>query len=155
MGEAVQAALAARFPDVEPDEALDVHHYYAAVEEHLDECVVVHRKGAVRAVGTVVIPGSMGSASYVGVGLESSDSFESCSHGAGRAMGRRAAKRAIAVQQVMDDLGERDVYLAKAKKHDVAEEAPSAYKDIENVMDWQRDLVEPTIRLTPLGVLKG
>ena len=70
-------------------------------------------------------------------------------------MGRKAAMRAIPREQVLQELREADIRLFKAKKHDLSEEAPAAYKDIEDVMRHQRDLVEPVIRLTPIGVVKG
>ena len=155
MAEAVQKALDRRFPGVKPDEAVDVHHNFAAEEEHLGERVVVHRKGAIRCAGTVIVPGSMGTSSYIGEGLENPDSFVSCSHGAGRALGRREAVRTIPRERVLAELRERDVHLFKVKKHDVAEEAPEAYKDIEQVLAWERDLVDPKIKLIPLGVVKG
>lgn len=155
IAEEVQRAIARHFPDAEPDEALDVHHNYASVERHFGEEVIVHRKGAVRASGTVFIPGSMGTASYVGEGLQSADAFESCSHGAGRALGRKEAMRTFETRSVLAELEERGVRLFKAHKADVAEEAPAAYKDIEDVMELQRDLVEPRVRLRPIGVVKG
>lgn len=155
IGDAVETALARRFSSVTPDAPIDVHHNYAALEKHFGQDVVVHRKGAVRACGTVLVPGSMGTASYVGEGLACPKAFESCSHGAGRAMGRRAAMRALPREQVLAELEQRGVRLFKAHKRDVAEEAPQAYKDIEDVMRWQRDLVEPMVRLRPLGVVKG
>ena len=103
----------------------------------------------------LLVPGSMGTASYVCMGKAEPDSFESCSHGAGRAMGRKEAVRTIPRERVLAELAERDVRLFKAKKHDVAEEAPEAYKDIDQVLAWERDLVEPLVRLTPIGVVKG
>jgi len=155
MMETVQGAFARVFPGVKPDEPIDIHHNYAAIETHFGTEVVVHRKGAVRAAGVVLVPGSMGTASYVGRGLENPDSFCSCSHGAGRALGRKQAVRTIPVDVVLRDLAERDVRLFKPKKGDVAEESPAAYKDIEDVMRHQRDLVEPTMRLLPFGVVKA
>lgn len=143
------------FPDAEPGDFIDIHHNYAAEETHLGRQVVIHRKGAVRAVGTVLIPGSMGSHSYLCRGLANPQSFESCSHGAGRALGRKEAKRVIPVQSVIEDMRARDIRLFKPKKSDVAEEAREAYKDIDVVMDSQRDLVEPILRLTPMGVVKA
>jgi tRNA-splicing ligase RtcB len=151
----VREVFARRFPDVSSDPDIDVHHNYAAVEEHFGREVVVHRKGAVRAVGTVVIPGSMGSATYVCRGLASPESFESCSHGAGRAMSRRAAVRQIPADRVMRQMRALDIELVKLKKRDVAEESVEAYKDIDAVMSAQSDLVEPVVRLTPVGVLKA
>ncbi len=155
MAEDVQRAISRHFPDVEPNPAVDVHHNYAAIEEHLGERVVVHRKGAVRSEGTVVVPGSMGTASYICEGKASPEAFESCSHGAGRALGRKQAVRTIPRERVLQELRDRDVRLFKAKKGDLAEEAPEAYKDIEQVLGWQADLVEPVVRLVPVGVVKG
>lgn len=132
---------------------LDVHHNYAAWESHAGKNGVVHRKGAVRARegDAVLIPGSMGTSSFVGVGLGSRDSFATCQHGAGRAMGRRAADRAITAEDLAEQLG--DVVLVTPG--DVRNEAPRAYKDVDAVMEASRDLVTATMRLTPLGVLKG
>jgi tRNA-splicing ligase RtcB (3'-phosphate/5'-hydroxy nucleic acid ligase) len=155
MAESVRTAVERRFPGVTPTAEVDVHHNYAAAEEHFGEVVIVHRKGAVRAEGVVLVPGSMGTASYVCRGLANPESFMSCSHGAGRIMGRKAAMRAFPREQVKRELEEAGVRLFKAKKHDLAEEAPAAYKDIEDVMRHQSDLVEPVVRLTPIGVLKG
>ncbi len=155
MVETVQGAISRHFPDIAPDPAVDVHHNYAAVEEHLGEQVVVHRKGAVRAEGTLVVPGSMGTSSYICEGKPTPESFESCSHGAGRALGRKQAVRTIPRERVLQELAEKDVRLFKAKKRDLAEEAPEAYKDIDQVLEWERDLVEPVVRLVPIGVVKG
>ena len=155
IAETVQAALDARFTGVSPDAPIDVQHNYASVERHFGEEVVVHRKGAIHACGTVLVPGSMGSASYVGEGCSSPDAFESCSHGAGRAMGRKAAMRALSRESVLAELDELGIALFKEHQRDVAEEAPEAYKDIEDVMRWQKDLVTPRVRLRPLGVVKG
>lgn len=155
MAEDVQAAIAGRFHAAEAEQTVDVHHNYAAIEEHYGETVVVHRKGAVRASGTVLVPGTMGTSSYMGDGLDSEVSFGSCSHGAGRAMGRRSAARSIARQDVMDDLESRGVRLLEGRTHDIAEEAPQAYKDIDEVMAWQRDLVAPTLQFRPVAVIKG
>lgn len=155
MAEAMRTAIGRHFSAAEPDSFVAVHHNYAALEEHLGARVVVHRKGAVRACGRVVVPGSMGTASYVGEGLCNPASFESCSHGAGRVMGRKEAVRTIPRERVLEELKAADVRLFKVKKGDVAEEAPEAYKDIDDVMEHQRDLVEPRVRLRPVGVVKG
>jgi tRNA-splicing ligase RtcB len=133
----------------------DIHHNYAAIENHFGRNVWVHRKGAVRAVGQVIIPGSMGSSSYLCKGLENEDSFKSCSHGAGRTMGRKEAIRNIDCADVLDEMAQADIMLLKPKMSDVAEECRQAYKDIDEVMANQADLVTPEIRLTPLGVIKG
>ncbi|MDP2182146.1 MAG: RtcB family protein [Actinomycetota bacterium] len=155
IAEAVQTALGRRFAGVPRQPAVDVHHNYASIERHFGEEVVMHRKGAVRAHGIVLVPGSMGTVSYVGEGLANPDSFESCSHGAGRAMGRKAAMRALPRDAVLAELEERDIRLFKRDYRDIAEEAPEAYKDIDDVMRWQSDLVEARIPLRPLGVVKG
>lgn len=155
IAEEVRQAVSRHFPDVEPGAEIDVHHNYASVERHFGEEVIVHRKGAVHARGTVLVPGSMGTSSYVGAGLANPDAFESCSHGAGRALGRKEAMRVLEGRKVLAELEERGVRLFKARKADVAEEAPEAYKDIEDVMELQRDLVEPKVRLRPIGVVKG
>jgi tRNA-splicing ligase RtcB len=136
-------------------EALDIHHNYAAIEHHFGRNVWVHRKGAVKAVGDVLIPGSMGSHSYIGRGLESYDSFKSCSHGAGRAMGRKAAGRDIPVADVIKEMAKLDVMYASLDTSHIVEESRRAYKDIETVMTNQADLVQPVTKLTPLAVLKA
>lgn len=155
MRESVVEAFARRFAGSVPEDGVDVHHNYAAEETHFGQVVTVHRKGAVRAVGTVIVPGSMGTHSFLGRGLAEPLSFESCSHGAGRTMGRKQAVRAIPVEAVMSEMKAKDIRLFKARKKDVAEEASAAYKDIDAVMEAQRDLVEPVALLTPLGVVKG
>lgn len=155
IAESVQAALDQRAGGGEPDDAIDVHHNYVSAERHFGADVMVHRKGAVHARGTVFIPGSMSTASYVGEGLADPDAFESCSHGAGRVMGRHAAMRALPRTKVLAELEKRGVLLVKRHLKDVAEEAPEAYKDIDQVMRWQRDLVRPAVRLRPVAVLKG
>jgi tRNA-splicing ligase RtcB (3'-phosphate/5'-hydroxy nucleic acid ligase) len=143
--------------EFEITESVDTHHNYATLEHHFDEDVFVHRKGSVRAMpdGLVVIPGSMETGSYVGRGLGNPESFETCSHGAGRRLSRGAAKRSRTSEDVLQALKRKGIQLAKRSQKDVAEEAGHAYKDVEEVMSQQRDLVEPVHKLTPLGVVKG
>jgi len=137
-------------------EIYDIHHNYAAQEEVCGEKLIIHRKGAVKAVGSgIIIPGSMGSPSYICRGLANLESFNSCSHGAGRLMGRNAAKRAFTVESVLSEMKNKDISLVKKSKKDVAEECEQAYKNIDLVMDNQRDLVEPLVKLFPIGVVKG
>lgn len=143
------------FPDIEELERLETIHNYASFEEHYGEKVLVHRKGAVKAKGKVIIPGSMGSSTYIAEGLCSPDSFCSCSHGAGRVLGRHEAKRKLSFAEVKRDLDERDVVLITPDKSAVVEEARAAYKDIEEVMEYQKDLVKKVTRLTPIAVVKG
>ncbi len=151
----IRDAFVRFLPSVWFEHSYDVHHNYAVMEHHFGENVMVHRKGAVKAIGTVIVPGSMGTSSYIGTGLENSESFLSCSHGAGRCMGRNEAKRQFTAQEVVEDMKALGVELFKAKKNDVAEECRQAYKDIDAVMLAQADLVKPEVRLRPLGVVKG
>jgi tRNA-splicing ligase RtcB (3'-phosphate/5'-hydroxy nucleic acid ligase) len=139
------------------DRLVDVHHNYAAWEHHKGRNGIVHRKGAVRArAGEVVlIPGSMGTASYVGEGLGNAESFETCQHGAGRALSRTAARKSKTSKEVYDEMAALGVVLRSSDPKGVAEEAAFAYKDIESVMAASASLVRPTKRLTPLGVVKG
>jgi len=136
---------------------VDIHHNYAAWENHGGRNGIVHRKGAVRARAgeTVLIPGSMGTASYVAAGLGNPQAFETCQHGAGRAMSRTAARKQKSPDQVYAEMKKLGVELLCSSPRDVAEEAAFAYKDIEEVMTASSDLLHPLIRLTPLGVIKG
>ena len=148
-----------RYTDLELkyEEEINCHHNYAALENHFGENVWVHRKGAVRAREgeLTVIPGAMGSYSYVVRGLGNPESFCTSSHGAGRAYSRRGAMEAFSCEEVMVDLKNQGVILGKKNKKDVAEESRFAYKDIDRVMENQKDLVEPVRRLRTIGVVKG
>lgn len=136
---------------------INCHHNYAALENHYDKNVWVHRKGAVRARNgeLAVIPGAMGSYSYVVMGKGNPESFCSSSHGAGRQYSRKGAMSAFSCEQVIQDLDTQGVVLGKKNKSDVAEESRFAYKDIETVMNDQTDLVVPVKRLKTIGVVKG
>ncbi len=132
---------------------VSIHHNYASIEEHFGKEVIVHRKGAIRAEkGELgIIPGSMGTPSYIVEGLGNPESFRSCSHGAGRVMSRRQANKTITKEMADKSMGD---IVHKGWRKDFSE-APMAYKDIEEVMDNQKDLVQRVIKLTPLGVVKG
>lgn len=136
---------------------INCHHNYAAIEHHYGSNVWVHRKGATRARAgeRAVIPGAMGSYSYIVEGLGNEESFFSSSHGAGRQYSRKAAMERFTTEQVMCDLKEQGVVLGKNNKADVAEESRFAYKDIDEVMDNQKDLVKAVKRLKTVGVVKG
>jgi tRNA-splicing ligase RtcB len=136
---------------------VDIHHNYAAPEDHAGRHGIVHRKGAVRAgVGeAVLIPGSMGTASFVGEGLGNADAFESCQHGAGRVLGRNAAKRLKTSAEVFEEMAGWGIEFVSNEPKTAAEEAAFAYKDIDAVMALSADLVRPVTRLRPLGVVKG
>ncbi len=136
---------------------INCHHNYAALENHYGENVWVHRKGATRARKgeRAVIPGAMGSYSYVVEGLGNEESFCTSSHGAGRAYSRSGAMQAFSTEQVIVDLKEQGVVLGKRKKNDIAEECRFAYKDIDEVMAQQTDIVTPVRKLKTVGVVKG
>jgi tRNA-splicing ligase RtcB len=133
--------------------AVNCHHNYTARETHFGENVLVTRKGAVRAgrgeLG--IIPGSMGARSYIVRGLGNPESFESCSHGAGRTMSRNEARKRFTVEQhVAATAG-----VECRKDSDVIDETPAAYKDIDAVMAAQRDLVEVVHTLKQVVCVKG
>ncbi len=136
---------------------INCHHNYAALENHYGKNVFVHRKGAISArEGEMgIIPGSMGSYSYIVRGKGNPESFMSSSHGAGRLYSRTAAMQKFAVDTVINDLKANNVVLGKNKKSDVAEESRFAYKDIDTVMSAQQELTEPVKRLFTIGVVKG
>lgn len=136
---------------------INCHHNYAALENHYDKNVWVHRKGAtrVRDGELAVIPGAMGSYSYVVKGKGNEESFCTSSHGAGRAYSRKGAMAAFSCEEVLNDLKEQGIVLGKTKKADVAEESRFAYKDIQTVMENQTDLVEIVSQLKTVAVVKG
>ncbi|MCI5221347.1 MAG: RtcB family protein [Candidatus Electrothrix sp. AR4] len=135
---------------------INIAHNYAAMEHHFCRDVMVHRKGATRARLSEygVIPGSQGSRSFIVRGKGNTDSFSSCSHGAGRILGRKQAQRTLDLDQEQKRLDELGVLHGLRGKHDL-DEAAGAYKDIEAVMANQVDLVEIEVTLTPLAVIKG
>ncbi len=138
-------------------EEINCHHNYASLENHYGKNVWVHRKGATRAQNgeLAVIPGAMGSYSYLVKGRGNEESFCTSSHGAGRAYSRKGAMIAFSCEAVLNDLKEQGIILGKSKKADVAEESRFAYKDIETVMDNQNDLVEIVSKLKTIAVVKG
>lgn len=135
---------------------INVAHNYAALEHHFDKDVMVHRKGATRAgAGEIgIIPGSQGSPSYLVRGLGNEDSFHSCSHGAGRRMGRKMAQRQLDLGREQKRLDEQGIIHGLRSRRDL-DEAAGAYKDIDQVIDNQLDLVEVMVELRPLAVIKG
>ncbi|MBD3391050.1 MAG: RtcB family protein [Chitinivibrionales bacterium] len=141
------------------DNEVNIHHNFASREKHFGREVVVHRKGATcaREGQKGIIPGSMGARSYIVRGLGNPDSFMSCSHGAGRVMGRNEANRRLSRAEVRDMLGGVVLQSWPRDRHGKVDlsEAPQAYKDIDAVIAAQRDLVEVLYRLEPLGVMKG
>lgn len=134
-------------------ETIHCHHNYMAEETHFGKKVLLTRKGAVRAGvdDYVIIPGSMGARTYIARGLGSVHSFKSCSHGAGRAMSRTQAIKQFTVQDHI--LATEGVECHKGTE--VLDETPGAYKDIDAVMEAQKDLVEPIHVLKALVCVKG
>lgn len=142
--------------DFDIGKMININHNYAAMENHFGENVLVHRKGATLARdGTIgIIPGSMCTHSYIVRGLGNPDSMNSCSHGSGRNFSRTEAKRRVDQGTDLDQpsqLGNVRLYGAT----DVRDELGSAYKNVEDVMQYQNDLVEITHKMTPIAVLKG
>lgn len=132
---------------------IDCHHNFAIIEHHFGENVWITRKGAVRArEGDYgIIPGSMGTRSYIVKGKGNKDSFESCSHGAGRRMSRTAAKKIFTQEQFM----QQTEGVICRKDDGVLDEIPGAYKDIDQVMEYQKDLVEVVATLKQFICVKG
>ena len=135
------------------EHAINCHHNYVAMEEHFGEKVWVTRKGAVRAgEGDLgIIPGSMGARSYIVRGKGNPESFCSCSHGAGRAMSRAAAKKRF----TLADHAAATEGVECRKDAEVIDETPGAYKPIDAVMAAQTDLVEVVAELRQLVCVKG
>ncbi len=151
----------------------DVAHNIAKIETHQGKSVCLHRKGATRALAAnhselpvvyreigqpVLIPGTMGTASYILVGAEkAAETFYSVCHGAGRAMSRQAAKRQVRGEQLRRQLEEKGIVVRCLSNKGLAEEAPLAYKDIDNVVEVvvKAGLAKLVARLKPMGVVKG
>lgn len=133
---------------------INIAHNYASLEHHFGANVMVHRKGATFAKKGQegIIPGSQGTASYIVRGLGNPQSFQSCSHGAGRQMSRKKARETLNLDE-QKILMEGIIHGIRYK--DDLDEAPGAYKDIDVVMENQSDLVEVVTRLQPLAVIKG
>jgi len=136
--------------------SIDVAHNYAAFEHHYGTNVLIHRKGATKAYNGElgIIPGSQGTASYIVKGKGNKDSFMSCSHGAGRKMGRKEAERSLSLTEEIDKLNMLGIVHGVRTVKDL-DEAPGAYKDIDVVMSNQQDLVDVEYKLLPMAVLKG
>ena len=142
-----------RFPKARFEPEISVHHNYVAEETHDGQDLLVTRKGAIRAgLGDLgIIPGSMGAASFIVRGLGNGAAYESASHGAGRKMSRAAAKKRFTVA----DLIAQTEGVECRKDAGVLDEIPGAYKDIEEVMAAQSDLVEIVARLRQVVCVKG
>lgn len=156
MAQRIMDSFADVFPDFNNLNAINIHHNYAALEHHFGRDVWVHRKGATLArEGTIgIIPGSQGTCSYIVEGLGNESSLCSCSHGAGRKMSRMKAKQTLTVEEESKRLNDLGIVHSIHNINDL-DEAPSAYKNIDTVMEEQKDLVKILVKLSPLGVIKG
>ncbi len=168
MMEAFKKGFSEEFPKAEWLNEINIHHNYASLETHFDKEVWVHRKGATSAKKDEygIIPGSMGTSSYIVRGLGNSESFCSCSHGAGRVMSRMKACRELtlddceaAMGNVVHDRwhklkGKFNRKNQNGKLYDFGE-SPLAYKNIDLVIEAEKDLIEPLVKLEPIGVVKG
>ena len=160
------------------DQVYDVCHNVAKFEKHdingEEKEVCIHRKGATRSFGPgrkeipevyrsvgqpVIIPGSMGTASYVLAGTRQAEqlSFGSTAHGAGRMMSRHEARRRFRGEQIKQDLAEKGIELQSTSWRGVAEEAAQAYKDVDEVVKVSHELGigKRVVRVIPVGVMKG
>ncbi len=158
MLEAVATILERRFPKcMEWDHVVNIHHNDATLEDHYGRTVWIHRKGAVKAdQGTpTVTPGSMGTGSVLGRGLGERRSFCSCAHGAGRQLSRSRARNLLDLTHQLALIEDAGGKVFAASKQAVLDEMPGAYKDLEEVMGQQGDLVEPVRRFRPLATYKG
>jgi len=135
---------------------INIAHNYARLENHFGQNVMVHRKGATLADEKTIgiIPGSQGTKSYIVKGKGNRESFNSCSHGAGRKMGRKDAERRLNLEEEIKKLDDQGIIHAIRGKHDL-DEASGAYKPIDVVMENQKNLVEILVELQPLAVLKS
>ncbi len=174
IGHTIRMTLLKIFPTAQMWLLYDVAHNIAKVEVYNNRRLVIHRKGATRSLGAknpllpslysdvgqpVLIPGSMGSASYVLVGTKKAEevSYGSTAHGAGRTVGRRAALRSLSYEQVVKELRQKGIEVMSREKKTLVEEAPETYKDVDRVVEIvdQVGLSRKVARLVPLGVVKG
>lgn len=156
MMERVKSAFMEILPGVEFSDFINKPHNFAAREEHFGESVIVHRKGATRARKEEwgMIPGSQGTRSFLVKGKGNADSFESCSHGAGRVMSRAQARKMLDLNKERNALTSQGILHGIRHRRDL-DEAPGSYKNIDEVMANQADLVDIQIELRPLAVVKA
>lgn len=142
--------------NIEFDSIINIAHNYARWEHHFNQDVIVHRKGATSArLGEIgIIPGSMGTKSYIVEGSGNPESFMSCSHGAGRKMGRKQAMRELNLEHEIEIMESQGI-IHGIRTIENLDEAVGAYKDIDIVMENQNDLVNILVELKPLAVIKG
>ena len=150
--EAIRKVILQEFT-VNMDSAINCHHNYVKKEYHFEKEVFITRKGAISALAGElgIIPSSMGTKSYIVQGLGNIDSFNSCSHGAGRVMSRNKAKKLFTIE----DQIKATKHVECRKDKNVIDEIPFAYKNIDSVMAAQKDLVKPIHELTQILCVKG
>jgi len=138
------------------EHTVNIAHNYARMENHFGQNVMVHRKGATLATKDTIgiIPGSMGSPSYITKGLGNPDSFNSSPHGAGRAMSRTRAKEELSLENEMKILNDQNIVHGIRNSSDL-DEATGSYKDINLIMKNSEDLVEILVKLQPIASIKG
>lgn len=156
MMERIQEVIADSLKGIVFEPMINIAHNYAAIEHHFGKDVIVHRKGATLAREGVIgiIPGSQGTASYIVEGLGNPDSFCSCSHGAGRVLSRKAAIKTLDMDAEVRNLEAKGIIHAIRCQDDM-QEASGAYKDIEEVIANESDLVKVKTKLLPIAVIKG
>ena len=156
MMQRIQEVITDALPGIAFEPMINIAHNYAAWENHYGQNVIVHRKGATLArEGMVgIIPGSQGTASYIVEGLGNAASFNSCSHGAGRVLSRTAAIASLDLQAEVAQLEAKGIVHAIRSQDDM-QEATGAYKDIEEVIANQTDLIKVKTKLLPIAVIKG
>lgn len=156
MARAIEKCILDVLPNAEFEDRINIQHNYARLERHYGRDVWVHRKGATSArYGEVgLIPGSQGTSSYIVRGFGNEASMMSCSHGAGRKISRKKARESLSVESECALLNKQGI-IHSIKTQDDLDEAPSAYKDIDVVMQEQSDLVEILVKLSPMAVIKG
>ena len=134
-------------------DGINIHHNFARVESHYGRQVVVHRKGATSAnSGEIgIVPGSMATGSFIVRGKGNPDSFRSCSHGAGRVMSRRHARKTLSQKEFERALA--DTFTKPSANY--IDEAPQTYKNVDEVLADQTDLVDIVHRLRPIITIKG
>ncbi len=178
IGHQSRIAFSEVFPESKLGTVYDVAHNIAKIEEHeIDgklKKVYMHRKGSTRAFGPnnpeipktyrkigqpIILPGSMGTASYLLVGTEKAEaiSFASTAHGAGREMSRHEALRHFTGEGIKQELEKHKIFIKSASWKGIAEEAPGAYKDIDEVVEvsYKAGIGDKVARFRPIGVIKG
>ena len=156
MMERIEEVLADSLKGITFEPMINIAHNYASWEHHFSHDVIVHRKGATLARKGIIgiIPGSQGTASYIVEGLGNLDSFCSCSHGAGRVLSRKMAVKTLDMAQEIAQLEAKGIVHAIHTQEDM-QEASGAYKNIDEVIANEADLVKVKTRLLPVAVVKG